>query len=348
MFVTSKLKILNQDTSSHLSSFTLAVVIYGGLAIYLYSPYLVKFRLPQYLLVVNVCLASLGCFVLSRRWVSSFAGSFFAGAIYGFGPFILGLAKFHPTAGFLAAVIPWLFCPAAFIGKNRWRLAALPLSALPFLAILLFFRVSAHYGLFAVPIRTRLRLADLLGLFAPLVAANRNLVPLGFCHVPVALLLMGFAMLFAARRVGIMVILCLGTVLAFRNSLFGVSPILWLSIPAVCCSVLVGVGLQGLTSAGFADRKWVLLVSIILGTFAIAALLLATKYFQIFLGLAAGYARLFTQTGKMYILGAVAAGIIFFIIRAKLRLTVIRLIILSAAMAIDIFFSARFIVDKIL
>jgi len=104
---------------------------------------------------------------------------------------------------------------------------------------------------------------------------------------------------------------------------------------------------QGLASAGFADRKWVLLISIILGTFAIVALLLATKYFQIFLGLGAEYARLFTQMGKVYILGAIAVGIIFFIIRAKLRLTVIRQIILSAAMAIDIFFSARFVVDKI-
>jgi hypothetical protein len=276
-----------------------------------------------------------------------FAGSFLAGAIYGFGPYVVGLAKFHPSAGFLAAVIPWLFCPAAFIGKNRWRWAALPLSALPFLAILLCFRVSAHYGLFAVPIQTRLRLPDLLGLFAPLVATNRNLVPLGFYQVPLAALLMGFAMLVAARRIGIILILCLGTVLAFCNSFLSVSPILWLSIPLVCCSVLVGVGVQGLASAGFADRKWVLLVSIILGTFAVTALLLATKYFQIFLGLGAGYARLFTQTGKMYILGAVAVGIIFFIIRAKLRLTIIRLIILSAAMAIDIFFSARFIVDKI-
>lgn len=338
----------NQDTGSRLRRFILAAIIYGSFAIYLYSPYLEKFRLPQCLLIVNVCLASLGCFVLSRRWVSSFAGSFFAGAIYGLGPYVLGLAKFHPTAGFLAAVIPWLFCPAAFVGKNRWRWVSLPLSALPFLAVLLFFRVSAQYGLFAVPIQTRLRLADLLGLFAPLVAANRNLVPLGFCHVPVALLLMGFAMLFAARRVGIIAIFCLGTVLAFSSSFLSVSPIIWLSIPTVCCSVLVGVGLQGLAFAGFADRKWVLLVSIILGTFAIAALLLATKYFQIFLGLAADYARLFTQTGKMYILGAVAVGIIFFIIRAKLRVTVIRLIILSAAMAIDIFFSARFIVDKVL
>lgn len=346
--MTSKLKIADHDTGSRLRRFILTAIIYGTFAIYLYSPYLEKLRLPQYLLVVNVCLASLGCFVLSRRWVSSFAGSFFAGAVYGFGPFVLGLAKFHPTAGFLAATVPWFFCPAAFIGKNRRRWAALPLSALPFLAVLLFFRVSAHYGLFAVPIQARLRLADLLGLFAPLVAADRNLAPLGFYHVPLAPLLMGFAMLLAARRVGIMVILCLGTVLAFGSSFFSVSPIIWFTIPAVCCSVLIGVGVQGLTSAGFADRKWVLLVSIILGTFAIAALLLATKYFQIFLGLGTKYARLFTETGRMYILGAVAVAIIFFIIRAKLRVTVIRQIILSAAMAMDIFFSARFIVDKVL
>jgi hypothetical protein len=280
--------------------------------------------------------------------VSAFAGSFFAGAIYGFGPYVLGLAKFHPTAGFLAAVIPWLFCPAAFTGKGRWRWAALPLSALPFLAVLLFFKVSADYRLFAVPIQARLRLADLPGLLFPLVAASRHLTSIGFYHVPLAMLAMGFAMLLAARRVGVMIILGLGIALACCESFLDVSPIIWLSIPALCCSVLIGVGMQGLASAGFTDRKWVLLISIILGIFAIVALLLATKYFQIFLGLAAGYARLFTQTGKMYILGAVAAGIIFFIIRARLRVTAIRLIILSTAIAIDIFFSARFIVDKVL
>ncbi len=346
--MTSKLKIANHDTRTRLRRFILAAIIYGSFAIYLYSPYLENFRLLQYLLVVNVCLASLGCFVVSRRWVSSFAGSFFAGAIYGFGPFVLGLAKFHPTAGFLAATVPWFFCPATFLGQNRWRWAALPLSALPFLAVLLFFRVSADYRLFAVPIQARLRLADLLGLFAPLVAANRNLAPLGFYHVPMGTLLMGFAMLIAARRIGIITILCLGTVLAFGSSFFCVSPILWLSIPAVCCSVLVGVGVQGLASAGFADRKWVLTVAVIMAALAVTALLLATKYFQIFLGLGAKYARLFTETGRMYILGAIAAGIIFFIIRAKLRATALRQIVLCSAIAVDIFFSARFIVDKVL
>jgi len=325
-------------------------LIYGVFAVYLFQPHFGRFSILQYLLPINVCLACSGCFILSRRWVSGFSGSFFAGAIYGFGPFVLGLAKFHPAAGLLAASVPWLFCPAAFVGKNRWRWVSLLLSALPFLAILFFFKVSARYRLFAVPIQASpcFRGGELLGLFAPLVAANRNLVPLGFYHVPLAALLMGFAMLLAARRIGILTILCLGTVLAFRSSFFGVSPIMWLSIPAVCCSVLVGVGVQGLISAGFADRKWVLLASVVLGTFAILTLLLATKYFQIFLGLRAKYARVFAETGRMYILGTVAVGIIFFIIRAKLRIAVIRQIILSAAMAIDIFFSARFVVHRIL
>ena len=117
--------------------FAAAAVMYAGFAIYLYQPYFKYFDALRYLLVVNVCLASLGCFVLSRRWVGAFAGSFFAGAMYGFGPFALGLAGCHPTAGLLAATVPWLFCPAAFGPKGRWRWLRVPLSALPFLATLL-------------------------------------------------------------------------------------------------------------------------------------------------------------------------------------------------------------------
>ena len=136
--------------------FAAAAVIYASFAVYLYQPYFKHFNALQYLLVVNVCLASLGCFVLSRRWVSSFAGSFFAGAIYGFGPFALGLANFHPTAGLLAAIVPWLFCPAVFGPKAKLRWLRIPLSSLPFLAILLFFQISAHYRLFAIPMQARL------------------------------------------------------------------------------------------------------------------------------------------------------------------------------------------------
>ena len=92
-------------------SFFAAVVLYISFAIYLYQPYFHSFGKWQYLWVLNVCLASIGCNLISRRWIAGFFGSFLAGAVYGFGPYILGLSIFHPTAGFLVAVIPWSFYP---------------------------------------------------------------------------------------------------------------------------------------------------------------------------------------------------------------------------------------------
>jgi len=318
--------------------------------VYLYQPHFKHFNKLQYLLVVNVCLASLGCFVLSRRWVSAFWGSFFAGAIYGFGPFALGLANFHPTAGLLAATIPWLFCPAAFGPKARWRWISWPLSALPFLAILLFFQVSIPYRLFAVWTQAKLHLGDLLGLIAPFYLAQRNITAtsVGVYHIPIAALLMGFSMLLAARRLGIITIFALGIVLACCRSFLSVSPVMWLTIPVLCCSILVGAGMQGLVSAGFADRRWVLVTAIIMGVLAIVTLLLAIKCYQIFAGLGRGYAKLFMDSAWMYIFGAIAVAIIFFMTRAKLRIAALRWVILCSAMAVDIFLVAIFIVDRIL
>jgi hypothetical protein len=344
-----------------LSKFAAAAVIYAGFAVYLYQPYFKNFYKLQYLIVVNVCLASLGCYVLSRRWVIGFAGSLFAGAIYGFGPFALGLAGYHPTVGLLTATVPWLFCPAAFVRahfckrkatqeagtKAKWQWMAVPLSALPFLAILIFFQISARYRLFAIPTQAKLHLADLPGLLAPLVMISRSVIIVSFYHIPIASLIMGFSMFLAARRFGPMYIFCLGTILAFCDSLFNISPIIWLSLPILCCSVLVGVGMQGLASAGFVDRKWVLASSVIMGVLAIVTLLPATESFQIFAGLEGKYAGLLTETAKMYILGAVAVTIIFFITRARLRVRWLRWVILCSAMAIDIFLGARFIVDRI-
>lgn len=324
-----------------------AGVVYTGFAVYLYQPYFNRFKPLQYFLVVNVCLAALGCFVLSRRWMTSFWGSLFAGAIYGFGPFALGLARFHPTAGLLAASVPWLFLPAVFGPKAKWRWLSWPLCAIPFLAIPIFFELSAHYRLFIIPIQTRLRPGDLAGLLAPLVMAERSSTLVGFYQVPIAALVMGFSILLTARRFSIIIIFTIGAILAFCHSFFNVSPIIWLAIPALCCSVFVGEGMQGLISAGSADRKWLLMTTIIMAALAIVTLLLATKYFQIFAGLGDKYAKLLTGTARMYILGAVAIAIIFFMARANLRIHWLRQILLCSATAVDIFFGARFIVDGI-
>jgi len=331
-----------------LSKFAAAAAIYAALAVYLYQPYFKNFDKLQYLLVANVCIGALGCFLLSRRWVAAFWGSLFAGAIYGFGPFALGLAKFHPTAGLLAAVMPWLFCPAALCTKAKWRWLSWPLSALPFLAILLFFQMSTHYRLFAISIQTKLRLADLAGLLAPLVIAERSTTLIGFYHIPIAALMMGLSMLIMARRFGIMMILAIGTILAFCDSVLNTSPIIWLAMPVLCCSVLIGAGMQGLVCAGSADRKCVLMSAVIMVVLSLASLLLATKYYQIFAGLGVKHAKLFVQTAKMYILGTMAVAIIFFMARAKLRVAALRWGILCSAVAVDIFLGARIIVDRIL
>ena len=331
----------------NLVKFAVAAIIYACFALYLHSPYFKHFNVLQYLLVINVCLASLGCFVFSRRWVGTFAGSLFAGCIYGFGPFALALAGFHPAAGLMAAAIPWLFCPAAFAPKLVWRWLSWPLSALPFAAILLFFQLLTYYRLFVIPTNARLRLADLAGLLVPLVIAERGLTSVGFYHVPIASLIMGFCMLFAARRFNIMIIFTAGAVLAFCNSVFAVSPIIWLTIPVLCCSILIGEGLQGLILAGYSDRKWVLLTAVFMTVLSVIPLLLATKYANTFAGLGLKYANLLTEAAGMYILAAIVVTIIFLMARAKLRLVWLRLTLLCSAMALDIFLGARFIVDKI-
>ena len=329
-------------------AFAAAVVTYSAFAAYLYQPHYEQLSGIQYLLVFNTWAASLGGFVLSRRWVAAFPASLFAGAMYGFGAFALGLACFHPAAGFLAAMLPWLFCPAAFVTKiGRSRLNWL-LSCLPFLAIILFFGLSAQYGLFPVPINLKLRPIDLLGLPAPLVAISRSVNIVSFYHVPIAALIMGAAMLVAARRFGVMIIFAVAAALACYNPILGVSPFIWLAIPSLCCAVLIGVGMQGLAGTGSSDKKWLLTVAIIMASLSIAAMLAATKQFQAFAGPDAEDVKLFILTAKMYLLGAVAVAVVYFMVCVNLRVLWLRWLVICSAAAVDIVISARYIIDKIL
>lgn len=329
----------------------MAAIVFAGFSVHLFWGRFGGFGHWELLLPLNACAGALGCYVLSRRWVSSLAGSLFAGAIYGFGPFMLGLCKFHPTAGFLAASIPWLFCPAAFGGKTKWRRYAGLLAILPFAAIVLFFQAAAWRHFFPVHAAAGLCSEDIVGFFAPLVIAEydiMNTTTFGFYHVPIAALVMGCAMLLAARRLPIIAICIVGVALACCRPIFEVSPVMWLSIPSVCCSVMIGAGIQALEVAGPADRKWLLAAAFVQGAFAIIALFLATNYFQYFLSLADNYAKLFVRTAEMYILGTVAILTLFFIARAKMRLTPLRWAILSSTIAIDIFLGAKFIINRVL
>jgi hypothetical protein len=127
----------------------------------------------------------------------------------------------------------------------------------------------------------------------------------------------------------------------------------------LCCSVIIGAGLQGLCSTGFADKKWILASAAFMAGLSIVTLLLATKCFPsptlhsygngaMFAGLGDKYAKLFLADAKMYVVGTIALAFIFFMVCAKLRIATIRLIILCSALAVDIFLAARFIVDRIL
>lgn len=332
------------------TKFAGAGIVYFAFATYLYWPYYKGLSALQLrdMFVLSTCIASLGCYVLSRRWVAGFVESFFAGALYGFGPFSLGLLKYHPTAGLLIAIIPWLFCPAVFGPKGRWRWVRVPLALLPFAVVLLFFQLAAYFRLYPIPIRLKVQAVDLVALIAPLVAAKRQMTLMGFYHIPIAALVMGLVMLLNAQRLSIMIILAIGTILAFCGSLLDISPVIWLAFTMLCGSIIIGAGVQGIVCAGYADRKWILLSAIVMGMLAIFTLLLATKYFQVFLGLGSGYARLFVESGEMHILGAVTMGILFFMVRARLRLQTLRLFLLCSTIALDILLQASFVIDRIL
>ncbi len=337
---------------SGVPKFIIAAGIYVCFAAYLFLPHFTYFDTSQYFLPINICIGCLGCYVLSRRWVGTFVGSLVAGAIYGFGPYVLGLLRFHPIATLLAAAIPWLFCPAASIQKRELHWLSVLLSTLPFVVIILFFKATMHLRLFPVPIQAKVYLHDLNGLLAPMLMTGRRITLVGFYHVPAAFLIMGISMLLAAERKGIILIIVLGTLFALLgpqlNLFTEVSPIIWLSIPVLCCSVLIGEGLHGLALAGRSDRQWVLAVVFFMGTLTIVTLLLATKYAFVFAGLGKDSAKLLADTAKLYLLGTLAVSVIYFMASAKKRLLYLRWLVLCSAMAVDMFFSARFIVDSLL
>jgi len=322
---------------------SIAAVLYIALGVYLYEPYFKYFSPLRYLVVAGSVCAALGCFVLSRRWISAFGALLFAGAIYGFGPFALAFAAYHPSAILPLAVLPWLFWPAVFrpTQKNRTFLTAVisaVLSMLPFVVIALFFWLWAQPGLgplFPLPLDTKLNPADVLGLVAPL-ATKPHEFTFGFYHVPLIVGLMGLFMYLAVHRIKVMIIVAAGVVLAFAGPILQTPPVVWALIPALYCSVLIGLGTQGLVLAGQADRKWIIFCLAVAAALAILTILAAVKS-----------PAAFGISAKMYGLACVLTGSIFFIAKAGCRWRILRWGLLCAGLGIDILLGAKFIVDKI-
>jgi len=327
-----------------------ALAVYVAFSFYLFRPYIADFSRFDLLLPVSPVAAAMGCFLLARRWVYSFWALLLTGLIYGFGPYVLGLGRFHPIGGFAAALVPWLLLPAAYgpTGKLNWirRLLAL----LPFAAIILFFEITDHIHLFVVPTQGQIELADLAGLLWPIVSFRRTASTLGFYHIPLAAVIMGLVILWSSRRLGFWLLIIIPLVAAFAGPFdwCKVSPVMWLAVPLVCLSVLAGEGLQAIASAGASEKKWILLLAAVLGACAIASLLAAIRCYKIFAGFGNDYGDLLKSEAMSYLMGAVALGIIFFAIKAGLRIRPVRWIILLSAGGVDIFLGARYLVDVIL
>lgn len=318
-------------------------------SIYIYLPYFRHFEQEDYLILINIIVSSMGCYILSGRWITSFWARLFSAVLYGFGPYMLGMTRFHPSTGFLTALIPWLFCPAALWARRKSRWLQLPLSALPFLAIPLFFKLAATYGLYPATIQYKLVWQDLSGLIAPLATAKAGLRLFGFYHTPLAGLLMGLFLTLAARRIGLIVIFIFGALFALCEPIFAlVSPLSWLSIPTLYGSILIGIGIQALASAGPADKKWLLLIVGIMGALAVVMLVLAKKSSAVFAGLGQEYAKIFLFTFYMYVSATMVTAIIYVMTRAKLRVGWLRLLIICSVLAVDVFYSSQLLVSKVL
>jgi hypothetical protein len=332
-----------------------AMLIYMALAVYLYQPYFRNFNAVQYIIPLNSVIAATGCFVLSRRWVGVFAASLFAGAVYGFCPFVLAFAAYHPVAGLPAAMLPWLFCPAAFVQK--WistqdfkddkvtrpflKLAvAVMLSLLPFAVVALFFWLCAKlwFGpFFPLPGNIKLQFSNLAGLAAPLVLKPHTFM-FSLYHVPLAVAIMGLFMYLAVHRVAVLIIVGAAVILAVTEPVFYVSPIVWVSVPVLFCSILAGLGAQGIAWSSNADRKWILACVFSSGVLVIAGFGIG------------GFGKSFhagLQTAIMHGVAAIMMGSIFFMARAGVRWHLLRWILLGAGIGIDVILGATYIVDGI-
>jgi hypothetical protein len=325
-----------------------AAVLYIVFCAYLFQPHYEKFDKIDYLIPFNCFLGAFGCYLLSKRWVSGFGGRFFGGVIYGFGPFMFFLARYHPTAGSIAATVPWLFLPAVFGPKAKLQWLRVPLAILPFVIIAGLFRLAGQFGLYPLPMQIKIVFGDLLSVLAPAALINRVDVPIGFYHAAIGALIIGFAMLVAARRYSVMVIFALGIVLLLFDSISGAARIIWLTVPLLCCSVLIGEGIEGIIHCGYSDRRWILASAFVLLLCGITVLLFGTKATDIFAGFGGKYADLFMQAAQMYMVGAIATGVIFFLAKGKSRLVWLRAAIVFSAIGIDVFLGAGHIVDAVL
>ncbi|MBN1124401.1 MAG: hypothetical protein JXA82_05280 [Sedimentisphaerales bacterium] len=317
-----------------------AFLIYVTVALYLFLPYLLpNMRLNRIPVALWPIVAAMGIYILSRRWIGAFFGSLFAGLVYGFGPFVLHFTTYHPLAGLVPALLPWLFCPAIFYRVYHrktvmTRIIPIVLATLPFAFVLAFYWACRVMHVFPTPLEERLSLQSLTGFLVPYTCE-----PVGVYHVPVATLIVGAIMHAIVHRFSTLAVVLAGLILAFSKPILQATPLVWTAIPMIYCCILVGIGSQGLAWSGRADRKWIFLCVIV-------ALMLAAT--TALLGMRHNPQELYRQATLFYLLAMVMSGLILLVSRSAARWHGLRWLLLASAMGVDILFSARYILDKLL
>ena len=318
-----------------------AAACYIALSIYLYLPYLNHFKKLEYLILINSAVGALGCFVLSRRWLDAFAAQFVAGAVYGFSPFALGFAAYHPLAGLPMAAVPWLFCPAVYYHagmKNtlREKTIACILATIPFAFTVLFFLLCAKPGsvhLFPMPVQLKLNPAGIGGLTTPLALKPQNFI-FGFYHVPLAAGFLGLLIYFKSGRFKILLILAPAMLLSMIDPVFEVPPVVWALTIMVFGAIVIGLGMEGLALAGRKDSKWILVC--ILMTCAVTVFTLIRSFELGFI---------YLQTTRIHALAIVLIGIIYLLTGLNFRTNLLRWSLLCAGIGADVLLGARYLID---
>ena len=292
-------------------------------------------------------LGAWGGFCLAMPQVRSFTAALLCGALYGFGPLVLYMARFHLCAVAAAAAVPWSLMPWALARRSRPWLRW-PLLALPFVGIAGGFKILDALHLFVLPVSAgRVSGIDWGVLIAPLLKAGQGRVLLGLYHVAVGLLIPGVVRLVKSGPRELLWPLGLGCLAAVWNPVFEVSPLVWLAIPQAVACVYAGLGVQALQHAGARDRGWVLAACAALVILAVTMLMGSGRCFQVFMGLGAPYARLLVLDAKLYLLGSAALAGIYGLSRLGLGWVWPRMALICAVLGLDLWVSAGCVVGTL-
>ena len=319
------------------------VVLYACFGIFLYLPTL-GINNAKFFCGFNTVAAAWGAYLISKRWVNNWTPSFFTGAVYGFGPFALSFEVFHPLAGLSFAMVPWLLLPAVYWHKGkspdalRFSVRAL-LTLLPFAGIILLFWLPTQQWagpFFLMPRDLSLEIKDFVNLILPL-GRTGGVAVFGLYHCSLIFALMGVFVYIKLQRIALLIPIAAGLILSFWEPVFQVTPVVWAAFPILFLSILCGLGFQAFLWAGKADTKWILACA------AAASILVA---FSGGIAIRNFTGRAFELTAITYGLAAAALWILLALVRLNLRWSWFKWAILTAAITIDLLFSARYLIDK--